>query len=43
MKFFKTQNKSRHSGYHLIRKDRSTGKGGGVAFLMKSDIKFEEL
>ena len=30
-------------GYHLIRKDRSTGKGGGVAFLIKSDIKFEEL
>ena len=29
--------------YHLIRKDRFTGKGGGVAFLIKSDIKFEEL
>lgn len=30
-------------GYHLIRKDRSTGKGGGVAFLIKSGIKFKEL
>ena len=30
-------------GYHLIRKDRSTGNRGGVALLVKHDIKFEEL
>ena len=30
-------------GYHLVRKDRSIGKGGGVALLIKSDINYNEL
>ena len=41
--FLKPKIKVDIPGYHLIRKDRSTGKGGGVAFLIKSDIKFEEI
>ena len=41
--FLKSKKKVDIPGYHLVRKDRSTGKGGGVAFLVKPDIKFEEL
>ena len=40
--FLKSKIKVDIPGHHLIRKDRSTGKGGGLAFLIKSDIKFEE-
>ena len=41
--FLKPKIKVDIPGYHLIRKDRSTGKGGGEAFLIKSYIKFEGL
>ena len=30
--FLKSKKKVDIPGYHLVRKDRSTGKGGGVAF-----------
>ena len=42
--FLKPKRKVDIPEYHLIRKDRSTGKGSGVAFLIKSDIiRFKEL
>ena len=41
--FIKPKIKFYIPGYHLVRKDRSAGKGGGVAFPIKSDINYNEL
>ena len=41
--FLKSKIKVNIPGYHIVRKDYSTGKGGGVALLVKSDIKYNEL
>ena len=38
--FLKPKHKITIPGYKIIRKDRSTGQGGGVALIVKNDIQF---